>query len=263
MSKNYSFDDLTAIMKRLRGPDGCLWDKEQTRKSLTPYIIEEAYEVLEAIDRSDLDELREELGDLLLQVVFQAQIAEEQNDFDINDVISAICDKLIRRHPHVFGEKKVKDSAEILTNWEKIKKSERKQKHRDSGKAPSVLEGVPGHLPSLLRAHRVQSKAARVGFDFPDVNMVFEKVREEINEFEESVESRNQLEMEEEFGDILFSLVNVARSFGISAEDALRRTVVKFMRRFHYIEQKLHEQGRETRDLSLEEMDRLWEEAKK
>ncbi len=249
-----AFDELVGVMARLRRKDGCPWDREQSHESLKPYIIEETYEVLDAIDRKDDDELREELGDLLLQIVFHAQIAAEQSRFTMDDVAAAIVEKLKRRHPHVFGNVEVEDSREVLRNWEEIKKEEGKD---------SVLDGVPDGLPALLKAQRVQEKVRRVGFDWESIGGTFDKVREEIGELEKAVKDGDQAGIEDEFGDILFSLVNVARFLGINAEESLRQTTKKFSHRFRYIENRIEEKGeRPIEEYSLEELDALWNEAK-
>jgi tetrapyrrole methylase family protein/MazG family protein len=245
---------LVDVMKRLRGKGGCPWDREQNHESLKPYLIEEAYEVLDAIDKNNDKALREELGDLLLQIVFHAQIAAEENRFTIEDVAAAIVEKLRRRHPHVFGEITVKDSDEVLRNWEEIKKGEGKE---------SVLSGVPGGLPALLRARRVQEKAKRVGFDWDSIDGVMAKVNEEMRELKEASESGDRARVDEEFGDLLFSLVNFSRFLRVDAEDSLRKTIDKFSSRFQRMERLAREKGKSSLEsCSLEEMDRLWEEAK-
>ena len=249
-----AFDELVDVMARLRRKNGCPWDREQSHESLKPYIIEETYEVLDAIDRKDDDELREELGDLLLQIVFHAQIAAEQDRFTMDDVAATIVEKLKRRHPHVFGNVEVEDSREVLRNWEEIKKEEGKN---------SVLDGVPDGLPALLKAQRVQEKVRRVGFDWESIGGTFDKVREEIGELEKAVEGGDQAGIEDEFGDILFSLVNVARFIDVNAEESLRQTTKKFSHRFRYIENRIEEKGeRPIEKYSLEELDALWDEAK-
>jgi len=252
------FRRLVAIMARLRGEGGCPWDREQTHESLIPYIIEEAYEVKEAIEKNDIEGMREELGDLLLQIVFHAQLAREEGRFDIDDVLRTICEKLIHRHPHVFGEVEVASAAEVLHNWEQIKAEEK----RERGKDPSRLSGVPTHLPALLRAHRVQEKAARVGFDWDDIGGVFKKVREEIAELETAVANGRKESIRSEMGDLLFALVNLARFLDIQAELALHETIEKFIERFRYIERRAAEQNRDLDEMSLAEMDALWDEAK-
>jgi len=249
-----AFDELVEVMEKLRGKDGCPWDREQSHESLKPYIIEETYEVLDAIDREDDSELREELGDLLLQIVFHAQIAAEQRRFTMDDVAASIVEKLKRRHPHVFGNVEVEDSREVLRNWEEIKKQEGKD---------SVLEGVPDVLPALLKAQRIQEKVGRVGFDWEHIEGAFAKVHEEIDELDRAVKEGDQTGIEDEFGDILFSLVNVARFLNIDAEESLRQTTRKVSKRFQYIEKRIAQKGdRPIEEYSLEELDALWDEAK-
>lgn len=255
MSKR--FNNLLKIMSMLRGKKGCPWDKEQTTVSLKPFLIEEAYEVIEAIDEKSPEKLKEELGDLLLQVIFHAQIAKERKEFDMEGILETLEEKLIRRHPHVFGDVSYEDAKEVLVQWEKIKKEEKANSKRES-----MLDSVPKELPALLRAHRLQDKAARVGFDWKHINDVFAKVEEEIREFKGAIEEKKPEEIEDELGDIFFALVNVARFLEINPEDALRKTISKFISRFRYIEEKAKEQGRELSDMTLEEMDKFWEEAK-
>ncbi len=242
------------IMAILRGEGGCPWDREQTRESLKPYLIEETYEVLEAIDQGDPEKLKEELGDLLLQVVFHAQLAREQGEFDISQVLEVLADKLIRRHPHVFGRTRVKDSQEVLENWEAIK-----EKEKNHG---SALSGVPPHLPALLQAMRIQEKAARVGFDWPRVEEVWDKVEEEWREFREACKKGDKGAMAWELGDLLFALVNLARFLGLDPEDALRQCNKRFMERFSHIEKSLRDKGLTFQDVDLDTMDALWDEAK-
>jgi tetrapyrrole methylase family protein/MazG family protein len=253
------FDRLVEIMSRLRAPDGCPWDKEQTHETLKPYLIEESYEVLDAIDGGDDRELADELGDVLLQVVFHAQLASETGRFTVDDVARAISDKLERRHPHVFGDVPADDTATVVKNWEAIKREENKDK---GSQRTSRLDGVSRQLPALLRAENIQKKAARVGFDWDRLDEVTAKAREEVNEFAEALEKGEATHVEEELGDLLFSLVNVARFVGVSPEGALTRTNQKFIARFRYIEKKLEEQGLTPDDATLELMDELWEEAK-
>lgn len=247
------FEELVQIMAHLRAEDGCPWDREQDHKSLRPYLVEEAYEVLDALDRDDDRDLREELGDLMLQIVFHAQIAREENRFDIEDVLRTHIHKLKRRHPHVFGDTTVSGPDQVVANWEEIKRREGKR---------SVLDGVPRHLPALLRAYRVQEKAAGTGFDWEDVEGAFSKVEEELKEFRDACARQDTGQVEEELGDLLFSLVNVARFMGIYPEDALRKTVDKFIRRFRFIESQIERTGRRLDTASIEEMDALWEQAK-
>ncbi len=242
------------IMSVLRGEGGCPWDREQTRDSLKPYLIEEAYEVVDAIDDGDPDKLKEELGDLLLQIVFHAQIAKEGGEFDITHVLEVLAQKLIRRHPHVFGEVTVRDAQEVLENWEAIKG--REENHR------SALSGVPPYLPALLQAMRIQEKAARVGFDWSRVEPVWEKVEEEFREFKEACRKGDKEGMAWEMGDLLFALVNLARFLGVDPEDALRQCNKRFIKRFSYVEERLRQEGRLPQDADLETMDRYWEEAK-
>ena len=251
-----NFQKLVDIMALLRSENGCPWDKIQTHASIKPYLIEETYEVVEAIDENDPAKMKEELGDLLLQVVFHAQMAKEHGEFDINDVIEKISDKMVSRHPHVFGDAKFETPEEVTKQWQDRKKEEGKL--RDS-----ALEGVPKELPSLLRAHRLQSRAAKVGFDWAKVEDVFGKLDEELNEFKEALEKKDKKEIEDELGDIFFVLVNISRFVGVNAEEALRKTISKFISRFRYIEMKAAEEGRQLSDMTLEDMDALWDEAKK
>jgi len=248
-------DELIKIMSALRGEKGCPWDREQTMESLKPFIVEEAYEVLEAIDGKNPEDVKEELGDLLFQIVFQCQIAKEKGDFDMADVIEKIGRKMIARHPHVFGDADYKTSAEVLVHWEAQKKREGKQRE-------SLLEGVPKTLPSLLRAHRLQDRAARVGFDWDKVGDVMKKLDEEIGEFKEAMVKKKENAIEEELGDVLFMLVNISRFIGVNPEDALRKTISKFISRFRYIEMAAADSGRTLSDMTLAEMDALWDEAK-
>jgi len=252
------FERLVGIMARLRGEGGCPWDREQTRDSLKPFILEEAYEVLEALDEGDLEKLKEELGDLLLQVVFQAQVASERGEFTIAEVLTLIADKLVRRHPHVFGEAKATTAREVLHNWELLKQNERREK---AGKA-SALDGVPKELPALLRAHRLQEKASRVGFDWKEAGEVFRKVEEELSELKTAARTAGLQRIEEELGDLLFALVNLARFLQVNPEDALRKAITRFITRFQYMEEAMAERGKDLSEASLEEMDALWEEAK-
>ena len=252
----YRFEDLLNIMRRLRAPGGCPWDAEQTHQSLTRYLLEETYEVIEAIDNRSADQLKEELGDLLLQPVFHAAIAEENNEFSMDDVISAVCTKLIRRHPHVFGDMQIADSAAQVENWEKIKRAEK------GSERPSALSGVPPHLPALLKAQKVTEKASRVGFDWEHADQVFAKVMEELHEFEEAWAGGVQERMEDELGDLLFAIVNLGRFLAINPEEALRKTISRFQKRFVYVESHLHRRGVQMQNATIEEMDLLWEEAK-
>ena len=247
------FYRLVEIMAELRGPNGCPWDREQTHKTLRKYLIEECYEVIEAIDHGNALQLKEELGDLLLQVLFHARIAQENNQFGIDDVIAVISEKLIRRHPNVFGDVEINSAAEQSVNWEKIKLAEGKE---------SVLDGVPKALSALLRAHRIQQKAATVGFDWPNVAPVWEKIFEEIAELQAAAEHSSRQALQEEYGDVLFALVNAGRFIDIDPEDALRATTEKFIRRFREIERTLREKGRTMQEATLPEMDTIWAEIK-
>ena len=247
------FTRLVEIMAKLRGEQGCPWDKEQTHKSLRQYLLEETYEVLELIDAGDYEGLRHELGDLLLQVIFHAQIASENKLFDIKDVLIRINEKLIHRHPNVFGNAIINNAEEQIINWEKMKKKEGKK---------SVLDGVPKELSALLRAHRIQAKAATVGFDWQNVEQVWQKVEEEMKEFKQAIHHQNSDNIEEEFGDLLFSLVNLSRFIHVNPEDALRKTIDKFIRRFRKIENYFSQQGKTLSEVSLQEMDSKWEEIK-
>jgi nucleoside triphosphate diphosphatase len=277
-----SFRRLVEIMEALLSPEGgCPWDAKQTHKTLKPYVIEEAHEVCEAIDDEDPQELCGELGDLGLQIVFHSALAKKAGHFEIDDVYQAICEKLIRRHPHVFADTKVDGAEAVLKNWEAIKREERVEKNGGSAeKAPSALDGVPTAMPALQRAQRLQTKAARVGFDWGDVKPVLDKIREETDELEVEIAAKaidigapvleNQPDdlpidrdrMTDELGDMLFAIVNLARFLKIDPEQALQGTNRKFLNRFHYIEERLAQQGKLPTDSNLEEMDKLWEEAK-
>jgi tetrapyrrole methylase family protein/MazG family protein len=251
-------DRLLDIMRTLRSEGGCPWDREQTLQSLKQYLIEESYEVLDAIDSGDRNQLAEELGDLLLQVVFQAQICTEEGSFNFDDVARHISEKLVRRHPHVFGEVKVSDSSEVLRNWEAIKQTE-----KDKEKPRSVVEGIPRHLPALHKAQQIQKRAARVGFDWETAHQVMDKIEEEVLEVKGAMASGNPAEIREEIGDLLFAVVNLSRFLGHNAEEALDETIRKFTRRFQEIERRLHEQGRKMTDCKLEELDGIWNDVKK
>jgi MazG family protein len=251
-----SFDELVALMTRLRGPGGCPWDRKQTLPDLKPYVIEEAYEVVDAIDRDDRAALLEEIGDFLLEAVFIAEITREEGTFDIYDSITAIHDKLVRRHPHVFGDVEAKDAEQVLVNWEKLKQAERKAESK------SVLSGVPQSLPALLKASRLTEKAARVGFDWRRTEDVFDKIDEEIAELRDAVAAGDQQNVHDEIGDLLFTIANIARKLNVNPEEALQSTNRKFMRRFESMESRVHESGQNLDQLELEEMDRLWDEAK-
>lgn len=246
------FDEFVSIMKRLRKE--CPWDKEQTHESLKKHFVEEAYEALDAVDRKNFDDLRGELGDVALQVVFHSIIAEEEQQFTLEEVFTEINEKLVRRHPHVFGEATVSSSHEQSALWDKIKMSEGRN---------SVLDGIPQSLPALMKAEKVQKKASKVGFDWAKKEDVWKKVEEEMSELREAVNTNDNEQIGKEFGDVLFSLVNYGRFININPEESLQSTVTKFMTRFQYIEERLKEQGKDIHQTSLQEMDLLWEEAKK
>ncbi len=256
--KKYTLDDLVQVIRILRGENGCPWDRVQTHESIRQDMLEEAYEAADAIDKGNMENLCEELGDVLMQVVFHAEIEAEKGGFTIEDVIRGICEKMVYRHPHVFGNGEVQaDTAEqVLVNWEELKK---KEKHTET--QTEVMKNVPDALPALIRARKVQKKAADVGFDFPDALGAIQKVYEEIQELEESVKLENGTE-EEEFGDILFALVNISRFLKINPEFALTKAIKKFINRFEYIEKSALLQGKDLSSMTLEEMDLLWDEAK-
>jgi tetrapyrrole methylase family protein/MazG family protein len=276
-----SFDRVVEIMATLRAPGGCPWDRKQTHESLRPYLLEEAYEVLETIDQRETTKLKEELGDILLQVLFHSQIASEEGTFTVDDVVQQLGDKLVRRHPHVFHthttDKDTMNADQVLHRWEEIKRTERQA----SGKSESVLQDVPKTLPALLRAFQVQARAARVGFDWPDhpqgLQQVFAKIEEELRELRDAWSARHeqaepipsnlrpvpqQDAVASEFGDVLFSLVNFSRHLKVNPEDALRQATNRFAERFRYIEDQAAKSGRAMSELSLEEMDHHWKTAK-
>jgi len=253
------FERLTGIMARLRAPAGCPWDREQTFETIKPYLLEETYEVLDAIDARDWRALAEELGDLLLETVFFAQMAAEQNLFRIEDSLDAINEKLVRRHPHVFGEGTAKTADDVKQRWDEIKADERKERGDEAG----LLDKVPRAMPALVEATQLTSRAAGVGFDWPDIGQVIEKLNEELKELEEARETAGRERLEDELGDVLFVLVNLARFLKVDPEQALRRTNLKFRERFAYIEKKLAEAGKSPAGSSLAEMDALWDQAKR
>ncbi|MGI8655002.1 MAG: nucleoside triphosphate pyrophosphohydrolase [Pyrinomonadaceae bacterium] len=269
------FADLVALMARLRAPvGGCPWDLEQTYASLAPMLLEEAYEAFEAVEEARAGrpmELRDELGDLLFQIVFYAQVAKERGEFTIEDVVDAIHAKMVRRHPHIFGDATAKDTAEVLRSWEAIKAEEKRAAGKDEGEAKkeSLLDGVSSRVPALMEAHQLSTKAARVGFDWQRIEDIFDKLHEEINELQAAIKERAEMNREddathvrEELGDVLFAVANIARHLKEEPEAALKITNKKFRRRFHYIEQKLKERNRLLDNASLEEMEALWQEAK-
>ncbi len=249
-------EELLEIMRRLRAPGGCPWDREQTLDTLKPFLIEECYETIDALDSGDPARHEEELGDILLQVVFQAQLRTEAGQFGFDDVVRRLCGKLIRRHPHVFAESQVADSADVLRNWEKIKAVEKQ------GERKSAVDGVPRHLPALMKAHQVQTRAARVGFDWSAMHDVLAKIDEELAEVKAALASGNREHVAEEIGDLLFSVVNLSRFQKLQAEELLTATVTKFVRRFHAVERRLQDRSRRLEDCSLAEMDAEWNAVK-
>ncbi len=256
LGEGTSFESFAEIVAHLRAPDGCPWDKEQTHETLRRHLLEESYEALTAIDSGDFADMREEFGDLLLQIVLHSQIANEEGQFNVNQVVQGIHSKIVRRHPHVFGELELDSVDGVLANWEKLKEKERGKKKDSKG----LLDGVPVALPALEQAQEYQDRAARVGFDWPEIGGVLDKIAEEISEVKNAT---NEHELTDELGDLLFALVNLARWKKVDAESALRGTNRKFKKRFAYVEQGAKELGRNLSDLSLEEMDVLWNEAKK
>ena len=264
MNSKADIQKLVDLVARLRGENGCPWDREQTRETLKPMLIEEAYEVLDALDGASPAELKEELGDLLFQVVFHAQIAQEKGEFRLADIIDRLHEKMVRRHPHVFGGADLRTADDVLRNWEDIKAAERgtsSASSPDSGK--SLLDGIPSRLPALHQAYQMTAKASRVGFDWPDLEAILEKLKEEAAETLEAHAAKDQSRLVDEAGDLLFVAVNVARFLGVDPETALRHSNRKFERRFRYVEAKIKGQGRELKEASLVEMDALWDEAKK
>ena len=252
------FRSLVRIMARLRSENGCPWDQKQTHQTLRPYLVEETYEVLEALERRDDEDLCEELGDLLLQIIFHAQIASEENRFDIEDISHAICKKLVRRHPHVFGDTKVSNADEVLINWEKIKQKEKKRKSQKS-----ILDSVPQAMPALLQSYRIQEKVAQINFDWKEIKEVFAKIYEELDELGEALKEEDNSKIEEELGDLLFTIVNLSRHIQISPEDALRRSNKKFMERFRYMECSLKLKGKSWEQTTIKELNDLWNDSKK
>lgn len=257
-----SFTELCEVMRRLLAPDGCPWDREQTLDTLRPFLLEETYEVLDAIERGGPDDHCEELGDLLMQVVFHALLRRAEGAFDIDDVCRGITEKLVRRHPHVFGDASAETSKEVLEQWDQIKAREKADKAGDDAPAPRILDGVPIALPPLARAQKLGKRAAKVGFDWPDIGGPRGKIDEEAGELDDAIASGDTVRIEAELGDLLFATVNLARKLGIDADTALRSANHRFEERFRYIEDRLGGEGRAFRDCDLAELDRLWEAAK-
>tara|TARA_B100000686_G_scaffold320900_1_gene373050 strand:- start:4572 stop:5366 length:795 start_codon:yes stop_codon:yes gene_type:complete len=255
-SSGESFEKLLSIVNTLMGENGCPWDRVQTRESLKPYLVEEVYETLEALDNNDPDHIREELGDLFYQILFHSKISELNKEFSIQDVVDSLSEKMVRRHPHVFQSTKLENPDQVLHQWEEIKRQEKKSKPQ------SILGNVPNHFPGLLRAQKLQKKAAEGGFDWNKIDDVLGKLDEELNELKHAIRSGNHREIESEFGDLFFVLVNVARHLKVNAEEAIRGTNGKFTSRFQYIERKIAETGKELKDTPLDEMERYWQEAK-
>jgi tetrapyrrole methylase family protein/MazG family protein len=251
-----NFEELVNIVARLRSPEGCPWDREQTRGSLKQYLVEEFYELIDTLEENDDAGMKEELGDLLFQIVLQSQLSKEENKFDIHDVVDGIVRKMMRRHPHVFGDKDLKTSGDVEVWWEEHKVSEGKSH-------ASAIGGVPRSLPALLRAQKIQFKATKVGFDWEKIDDVFEKLEEEIKELKKALSRKKHEEIEDELGDLFFVLVRIANFVNVNPEDALRKTIRKFIKRFRYIETEASEKGKNLSDMTLAEMDVLWEEAKK
>ena len=261
--KHADIEKLSKLVKRLRGKNGCPWDREQTRETLKPMLIEEAYEVLDALDADNPDELKEELGDLLFQVVFHAQIAQDRGEFDLGAVIDRSHDKMVRRHPHIFGNADLKTAGDVLKNWEDIKAAEKgipSPSHPESER--SLLDGIPSKLPAMHRTCQMTAKASRVGFDWARLEDILSKLQEEAAELAEAQSRNDSKDTADEVGDLLFVAVNVARFLGVDPETALERSNRKFSRRFRYIESSLKQKGRKLKNASLAEMDALWEEAK-
>jgi len=252
MKKN--FDDLVELSKQLRSPDGCPWDREQKLETLKPYIIEEAYEVIQAIELKDRDDIIEELGDLFFQVIFASQIASEDGEFNIEDVLDRLHSKLVSRHPHVFGDEKVKDAEEAIKTWHRQKLKEKSRKRR--------LLQIPRTMPSLLRAHRVGEKASQVGFDWKSAEEVLPKVKEELNELEVEINNKNQDGIEKEWGDLVFSIVNLGRHLKLDSESTVHKAIDGFINRFSKVEDKAQQKGKDLYGLKIEELDELWEEVK-
>lgn len=258
MDSANAFKKLTEIVDTLTGENGCPWDKAQTRETLKPCLIEEAYETLEALDGNNPEEIKEELGDLLYQILFHAKISEKRNEFDMTDVVKSVSDKMVRRHPHVFKEETLETPDEVLDQWEEIKSKEKGKEKRES-----VLDGIPPRLPGLLRSQKLQKKAAKHGFDWDKIDSVFDKLDEEIAEFKEAVLSGKEKDITAELGDILFTLVNIGKFNKIDAEEALRSANNKFIKRFQHIEAEVAKRGQTLKDTPLEKLEQYWQDAKR
>ncbi len=265
IKEHYSMEDLINIMAQLRSENGCPWDRKQTLDSLKQYLIEECYEVIDAIEAKDIKRHKEELGDLLLQIIFQAHIQNEKGNFKFSDVVDEVCKKLIRRHPHVFGDLKANTPEEVLKNWETIKANEKQVIKKEKIKAEissSILDGIPKHLPALHKAHHIQQRAARVGFDWTKVCNVIEKIEEELEEVKEAIAGGVNEKVRSEVGDLLFAVVNLVRFQGMNAEEIMNEAVEKFGKRFRALELKVNALGKRLQDCSLEELDDIWQEVK-
>jgi tetrapyrrole methylase family protein / MazG family protein len=268
-----TFADLVALMDRLRSPNGCPWDREQTYATLAPMLLEEAYEAFDALEEARLgrpDDLREELGDLLFQITFFARVAKERGEFTIDDVIEQVHEKMVRRHPHVFGDVEAGNSTEVLKNWEAIKAEEKRAKAKDASASTSILDGVSTKAPSLMEAHQISTKVARVGFDWKNVEEIFDKMHEELDELRDAIathantnEEEDHAKVREEIGDLLFVITNIARRLNVEPEAALKLSNRKFRRRFNFIEQQLREQRRGFDDVSIADLEALWQKAKR
>ena len=252
-----SLSKLIKITETLMGEDGCPWDKVQTRESLKPYLVEETYEVLDALDANDPEKIKDELGDLLYQILFHSKISSLKGEFNFRDVIDNLSEKMVRRHPHVFKEGELNTPDQVVKQWEEIKRNEKNQANQKS-----ILDNIPKNLPSLLRAQKLQKKAAKEGFDWDQISDVFDKLDEEIVEFKEAVLKKKSADIQNEIGDMIFVITNIAKCYKIDAEEALRSTNNKFIKRFQYIEQKIKAKGKTLKDSPLEEMERYWQEAK-
>ena len=256
-----SLSKLIKITETLMGDDGCPWDKVQTRESLKPYLVEETYEVLEALDENDPEKIKDELGDLLYQILFHSKISSLKGEFNFRDVIDNLSEKMVRRHPHVFKGGKLNTPDQVIGQWEEIKKKEKK-KENNKANQKSILDSIPINLPSLIKAQKLQKKAAKEGFDWDQINDVFDKLDEEIKEFKEALLKKTPADIQSEIGDIIFVITNIAKFYKVDAEEALRSTNNKFIKRFQYIEQKIEGKGKTLKDCPLEEMERYWQEAK-